>query len=424
MDICPHAQKAFVLLDGAMGTMLQKKGLKPGQSPELIALTNPEWLTEIHTAYQRAGSQVIYANTFGANRDKLKTAGQSPETVIPAAVRAAKQAAEGTGALVALDVGPLGRLLEPAGDLPLEEAVALFGEMMELGAGAGADLIVLETMADLQELRAGLMAAKARTHLPVLCTMTFEACGRTFMGCSIPALAVTAEALGADAVGINCSLGPRELPPLMEALSAWTTLPLVAKPNAGLPSGDGSGYDITPEEFAQSQKKLAQTGVQYLGGCCGTDPNYIALLRKALEDVPFAPLRREAKQALCTPSGAILREDAVFSPAEALQHDLLSGEEEDLVDTAMELLEEGANVLVLDASCVSEEEEKTALLQGVRALRGMVDAPVCIRTNRPEAALPALREFCGRAMLRAPEGSGRTVAAACGALWEPLEEQS
>ena len=419
MTLDRFPKESFVLLDGAMGTMLQQKGLKPGEQPELIALTHPEWLKDIHGAYVAAGTRIVYTDTFGANREKLGPTGRTPEEVIPAAVRAAREAAGGE-ALVALDIGPLGRLLQPAGDMPLDEAVELFGEMMALGEQAGADLIVLETMADLQELRAGLLAAKGRTHLPVLCTMTFEACGRTYMGCSIAALALTAEALGAAAVGVNCSLGPRELPPLLEEMARWTTLPLIAKPNAGLPVGDGTGYDITPEEFAESQKKLAQWGVRYLGGCCGTSPDYIALLKGALDGLSYTPAPREVPQALCTPSGAVLVEDAVFSPADALTEDLLSGNGDDLTDTAQELLDDGADVLVLEAPGLTLEEERAALKNGVLALQGYVNAPVCLRTRRPEAAEEALKAFCGKGMLWAP--GGQTVADACGALWRGWTE--
>ena len=275
-----------VLLDGGMGTMLQARGLPVGAVPELTALEHPDWLLDIHGAYLEAGSQVIYANTFGANREKLAHCGRTVEEIVPAAVSAARQAAQKYGALVALDVGPTGQLLEPTGTLEFETAVDIFAQVVKAGAAAGADLIVIETMTDLQEARAALLAAKENCTLPVVVTMTYEATGRTFLGCSPAAAALTLEGMGADAIGVNCSLGPREMPPLVEELLQWTHLPIVLKPNAGLPHPDGSGYDISPKEFADSLAACAQLGVQVFGGCCGI---YVYLF----ETGPGGPTVRE-----------------------------------------------------------------------------------------------------------------------------------
>ena len=208
----------LVILDGAMGTVLQQRGLPPGGQPELLNLTQPELLDAVYREYIDAGSQIIYANTFGANGLKLRRTGHSVEEVISAAVRVAKNAASGTGTLVALDVGPLGELLEPMGSLPFEEAYGLFREMMEAGANAGADLVVIETMTDLYETKAALLAAKEATGLPVFVTMSFDESGRTFTGCTVASMAHTLEGLGADAIGLNCSLGPDLLAPLLKEL--------------------------------------------------------------------------------------------------------------------------------------------------------------------------------------------------------------
>jgi len=266
-------QNKFLILDGAMGTVLQQRGLSPQGRPELLNLTEPELLNSVYKEYIAAGSQVIYANTFGANGLKLAKTGHSVEEVVGAAIAVAKKAAAGTGTLVALDVGPLGELLEPMGTLSFERAYDLFREMAEAGAKAGADLIVVETMTDLYEAKAALLAAKEHSDLPVLVTMTYEATGRTFLGCSPACAALTLEGLGADAIGVNCSLGPREMPPLVEELLKWTTLPIVLKPNAGLPRPDGSGYDISPEapifpiteRAAQKQLKLVCDYLGYTG---------------------------------------------------------------------------------------------------------------------------------------------------------------
>lgn len=219
-----------------MGTMLQRHGLKLGEIPELLAITNPELLTNIHRQYIEAGTEIVYANTFGANRRKMQKTPYTVADVVPAAIAAAKKACIGTSARVALDIGPLGELLEPMGTLPFETAVDMFAEIVDAGVNAGADLICIETMTDLYEAKAALLAAKEHSTLPVWVTMSFDATGRTFTGCTIPSMARTLEGLGADAIGLNCSQGPKQLLPLFQELCRVTTLPVIAKPNAGLPT--------------------------------------------------------------------------------------------------------------------------------------------------------------------------------------------
>ena len=263
-------QNKFLILDGAMGTVLQQRGLSPQGRPELLNLTEPELLDSVYKEYIAAGSQVIYANTFGANGLKLAKTGHSVEEVVGAAIAVAKKAAAGTGTLVALDVGPLGELLEPMGTLSFERAYDLFREMAEAGAKAGADLIVVETMTDLYEAKAALLAAKEAAHLPVFVTMSFDAGGRTFTGCTVASMARTLEGLGADAIGLNCSLGPDLLAPLLKELCENTRLPVIAKPNAGLPDPVDGHYDMGPEDFAQALLTCVEAGISIVGGCCGT----------------------------------------------------------------------------------------------------------------------------------------------------------
>ena len=211
-----------VLLDGGMGTMLQARGLSIGEWPELAALEHPDWLEDIHRAYVEAGAQILCANTFGANREKLGRTGRTVEEVVPPSVEIARRAARGR-ALVALDVGPTGQLLEPTGTLRFEEAVDIFAQTVRAGVQAGADLILIETMTDLQEARAALLAAKENSSLPVIVTMTYEERGRTFLGCDPASAALTLEGMGADANGVNCSLGPREIPVSYTHLRAHET---------------------------------------------------------------------------------------------------------------------------------------------------------------------------------------------------------
>ena len=246
--------KEFVILDGAMGTMLQAKGLEMGGTPEALNIDKPDWLVDIHRQYINAGSDIVYANTFGANRHKLEKCGYTVQQAIPAAIKNARKACEGTDTLVALDIGPIGQLLEPTGTLTFEEAYDIYKE--QILAGADADLIVFETMTDLYELKAAVLAAKENSDLPIVCTMTFEENMRTFTGVAISSMALTLEGLGVDAIGVNCSLGPKELYPVVEELCKWTNLPVVVKPNAGLPDPVTNEYNCSPEDFAEFAEKL------------------------------------------------------------------------------------------------------------------------------------------------------------------------
>ncbi|MER2150733.1 MAG: homocysteine S-methyltransferase family protein, partial [Candidatus Limivicinus sp.] len=222
----------IVLLDGGMGTQLQAAGLPVGQLPELWNLTEPEKVTAVHRRYVEAGSRVLYTNTFGVNGLKAARFGRSVAELVEGGVRCARAADRGEGIRVALDIGPLGQILEPLGTLRFEEAYELFREIVIAGRDAGADLIVIETMSDLYEVKAAVLAAKENSSLPVWTTMTFEASGRSFVGTTVSAMGLTLSGLGVDALGFNCSLGPKELLPLIRELRRWTDLPLILKPNA------------------------------------------------------------------------------------------------------------------------------------------------------------------------------------------------
>ena len=235
-------QKEYIFFDGGMGTMLQAKGMKMGALPEILNIEKPEWIIDVHKQYINAGADVIYSNTFGANSYKLKNCNYSVSDIIEAGIKNAKKACEGTDTLVALDIGTIGQLLEPTGTLTFEEAYEIYKE--QVIAGKDADLIVFETQTDLYELKAAVLAAKENTNLPICCTMTFEKNHRTFTGCGISNMALTLEGLGVDAIGINCSLGPVDLYPVIEELSKITDLPIIVKPNAGLPDPVTNTYDI------------------------------------------------------------------------------------------------------------------------------------------------------------------------------------
>ena len=269
----------YIFYDGAMGTMLQKSGLKPGERPDIMNMTAPDVVGSIHRMYVDAGSDIICANTFGANADALRGTGYSPGDVIGAAVAIAKSACGGS-AKVALDIGPTGRLLEPMGDLEHDRAYEMFREQAVAGERAGADFAAVETMSDIAEMKAAILAVTENTGLPVLATMTFDKTGRTYLGCTPEEFAETAEQLGAAAAGINCSLEPAEMYAVAERISRATSLPLIIKPNAGLPDSVTGLYSIGPAEFAKQMAPFAKIGARIIGGCCGTTPEYIRELRE------------------------------------------------------------------------------------------------------------------------------------------------
>ncbi len=269
----------MILLDGAMGTELMKRGVSGGRFPELVNLTAPSAVQAIHRDYLEAGSRILYACTFGAN--PLKARGEAVAPVIGAALANARSAA-GDQARVALDVGPLGQLLEPYGDLTEEEARAAFREVF--AAGGAADLIVLETFFDLSELQLAMEAAgEVLPGKPIFATMTFQQSGRTLTGVTVEEMARVLEAAGASAVGLNCSLGPVEALPLAAALREATELPLIVKPNAGMPDPATGAYPMDAAAFAEAMAPILALGVQYAGGCCGTDPDYIRNLARLTE---------------------------------------------------------------------------------------------------------------------------------------------
>jgi len=405
-----------ILLDGGMGSMLQAKGLALGEYPELAALEHPDWLREIHRAYVEAGSQIIYANTFGANREKLSRTGKTAAEVVSASVALAREAAGGR-ALVALDLGPIGQLLEPTGILKFEEAVDIFKEMVLAGAAAGADLAVIETMTDLQEVRAALLAVKENSSLPVIATMSYEERGRTFLGCDPASAALTLEGMGADAVGVNCSLGPREMPPLVEELTRWTTLPIAIKPNAGLPDPGGAGYDITAEEFAQSMADLADLGVKLYGGCCGTTPEYIARMKAALAGRTIRDIPRNVPAAVCSGSCAVpidrvrvIGERINPTGKKAMKEALRRGDVDYMLNQALEQTGAGADILDVNVG-LPEIDEAEMMVRVVKAIQGITDAPLQLDSTDPKVLEGALRVYCGKAIVNSVNGDEESLTA-------------
>ena len=340
-----------ILLDGGMGTMLQAAGLKLGARPEELNITDPALIESIHARYAAAGSRIINANTFGASAHKLAGSEYTLEEIIAAGIANCKRACAPYGALAALDVGPLGELLEPNGTLAFEDAVAEYGRIVRAGVAAGADLVFLETFTDLYELKAALLAVKENSSLPVLASMSFEAGSRTFTGCTVESFAATARGLGADAVGINCSLGPKEIFPMAKRLTEALpgSFPVFVKPNAGLPRADGSGYDITPQLYAMQMKPYRELGLFAAGGCCGTTPEFIQLLNGVFADCRPGRPDHPMKSVVCSlePNGTLAFEDAVAEYGRIVRAGVAAGADLVFLETFTDLYELKAALLAV-----------------------------------------------------------------------------
>lgn len=405
MDFKELIKQGTVLLDGAMGTMLQNAGLEAGAAPELLNIDKPELIEDIHRKYVEAGSQIVYANTFGANRYKLKN--NSVKEIISAGISIAKKAC-GKKALVALDIGPIGQLLEPSGTMTFEEAYDIFKE--QIIAGKSADVIVFETMTDLYELKAAVLAAKENSRQPIVCTMTFEENRRTFTGCCVSSMALLLNGLGVDAVGINCSLGPSQLIPICKELLEWTDMPVVLKPNAGLPDPVTGKYDVSPEEFAEQMKYAASCGVKIFGGCCGTTPEYISVLKKALDGTEVRRRKALPRSAVCTPSRTVVIDrpriigERINPTGKKLFKEALRNNDTGyILNQAIEQIRAGADILDVNVG-LPEIDEKAMMIKAVKEIQSVTDAPLQIDSTIPEVLEAALRIYNGKPIVNSVNG--------------------
>lgn len=413
------AGDAHLLFDGGMGTMLQAAGLVAGEVPELWCLTHADAVTAVHRAYVEAGSDVVTTNTFGANRLKLAGAA-AVDDVFAAAVACARAAG---ARYVAADIGPTGALLRPLGTLSFDEAYDLFAEEVRAAARAGADLFIVETMTDLAEAKAAYLACRENTDLPVIVTMTFGEDGRTFLGTSPEVAAVTFDALGADAVGINCSLGPTELLPLAKRMRAVTAKPLLVQANAGLPhvEGDATVYDIGPEAYADAVRALVDAGVDLVGGCCGTTPAYIRLLDRIVSDRRPTPHAVEpaltvtsAQNLVALPQGAgriaVVGERINPTGKKRLQEALSAGEIDYVVSLGISQQEEGADILDVNIGLPGIDEAEL-LPRVVEALCGSVSLPLMLDSSDPLALEAACRRYPGIPIINSVNGSPESLEA-------------
>ena len=407
--------REFIFLDGGFGTMLQKESLDVGRVPEVLNITHPQVVQGIQKAYIDAGADIICTCSFGVNQYKIEGCGYSVEELIGAAVKNAKEAVSGTNTKIALDIGPIGRLLEPNGSLTFEEAYEIFKRQVE--AGSEADIIIIETMTDLYEMKAAVLAAKENASLPIIATMTFEANQRTFTGTEVRSMALTLEGLGVDAIGMNCSLGPAEFKPLIEELSKWTTLPIVSKANAGLPDPATGDYDIEPAEFAELTASLIPYGVKLVGGCCGTTPDFIKVIHDVFEGRHYCQQNPEIPAAVCTPEKTVIIDQPRvigerINPTgkKKLKEALKNGDMDYVLSQAADQIRDGAEILDVNAG-VPGIDEKNVIVNIVKALQGITDAPLQIDSNDPEVIEAALRVYSGKAIVNSVNGEEKSLAA-------------
>ncbi|MFQ9923291.1 MAG: homocysteine S-methyltransferase family protein [Beduini sp.] len=410
--------KDLLIFDGAMGTQLQEKGLKAGEIPEMLNITHPKWLQDIHEAYLRAGADFITTNTFGANRLKMKEASASLKEIIEAAIHNAKEAKKNVGkeAYIALDIGPIGSLMEPMGTLTFDEAYDIVKEQILL-AKDEVDLILFETMSDLYEVKAGVLAAKENCDLPVFVTMTFEANGRTLSGSTPTTMVNVCSGLGVDAIGVNCSLGPDELKPIIEEILSVSHLPVMIQPNAGLPCLiDGhTHFDITREHYCESVLTYAQSGVSIIGGCCGTTPAFIELLKETLPK-QASPRVLPKKTLISSGTDTIELGKSITVCGERLnptgkkklKQALLDQQYERVVLEAINQERAGAHVLDVNVGVPGIDEPLT-MRNVIKMVQEVVTLPLQIDSSNIDALETGCRYYNGRPLVNSVNGKSESM---------------
>ena len=422
MGILELLKQGTVYLDGGMGTLLQARGLKPGENPEEWNLIHPEEITAIHRAYFEAGSNMVCANTFGAN--PLRFEGEHLERIVAAALANARFARDTSAGdwekYVALDIGPSGRLLKPYGDLDFEDAVAAFAQTVRLGVKYGADLILIETMNDSYETKAALLAAKENSALPVFVSNAYGEDGKLMTGASPAAMVALLEGMGADAIGVNCSLGPKALAPVVEEYLRRASVPVLLKPNAGLPREENGWavYDVPPEEFAAETAVLMREGVRLAGGCCGTTPAYISALVERTRGLVPKPVEKKHITCVSSYTHAVdFGEDPVLigerinpTGKKRFKEALRTGDMDYILNEGIRQQDKGVQVLDVNVG-LPEIDEPAVLEQTVCRLQEVVDLPLQIDTSDPVAMERALRRYNGKAMLNSVNGKEESMAA-------------
>lgn len=417
VEIKEKLKEGILIFDGAMGTMLQSSGLKLGELPEILNITDSKIIIEIHKAYIEAGANVITTNTFGANEIKLKNSNFSVEKIIHSAVENAKIATKNKQAYIALDIGPIGELLEPMGTLTFDEAYSIFKRQIIQGVKSGVDLILIETMTDLYEAKAAVLAAKENSDLPVFCTMSFESDKRTFTGCNATSMVMVLEGLGVDALGVNCSLGPKEIEPIIDEILNISKVPVMVQPNAGLPNiikGD-TIFNILPEEFAVYGAKFKEKGVKVIGGCCGTTDRHIESLVKALKKVEIKDKKYSPLSGVCTPTKAVIIDQVKvigerINPTgkKLFKEALRNGDIDYILREAIAQVDAGAHILDVNVG-LPEINEEEIMVKVIKEIQSILDVPLQIDSTNAKAIEIGLRYYNGKAIVNSVNGENKVL---------------
>ncbi|RDY25577.1 homocysteine methyltransferase, partial [Romboutsia weinsteinii] len=421
MDIREHIKDNILIFDGAMGTMLQKKGLQIGENPEIFGLKNPDKLIEIHKEYLIAGANVVTTNTFGANELKLDKLGYTVEAIVGNAISVAKKAIDEVDKskprYVALDIGPIGEMLEPMGTLSFDRAYEIFKRQILQGVKSGANLIIIETMMDLYEAKAAVLAAKENSNLPVFCTMTFDENGRSFTGCTPESMIATIQGLGVDAIGVNCSLGPRQLLPIVKKISERAIVPVIVQANAGLPRiVDGQAlYDVDAKEFYEGVEAFIGVGASIIGGCCGTDPDFIKKISDNINSVERKIIEKNNKCVVCSPSkyieidGPIVVGERLNPTGRKPLKDALKNENVDyIINLALEQINGGAEILNVNVG-LPDIEEKRIMPKVLKEIQAVVDTPLQVDSSNIDALEQGLRYYNGRTIVNSVNGKEESL---------------
>lgn len=422
MKITEYIKNHIVVLDGGMGTLLQANGLVAGEKPEIWNITHPEIVTDIHRAYLDAGSNIICTNTFGANT--MKFTSTELEEVIESAIKNARSAIQLSNGKqekwVALDIGPTGRMLKPLGDLDFEDAVSIFAETVRLGVKYGADLIVIETMADSYETKAALLAAKENSELPVFVSNAYGNDGKLLTGATPMAMVALLEGMGADAIGVNCSLGPNALVPVVEEYLKYSSTPVILKPNAGLPRIENgiTVYDLSATEFAADCSSLLRMGVRAVGGCCGTTPEFISALVKEIKEITPMELTKKDVKLVSSYTYAVefgkrpllIGERINPTGKPRFKEALLGGDIDYILREAVGEEEAGAHILDVNVGLpgVCEAEMLPTV---IRRIQEITTLPLQIDTADPLALERSLRYYNGKAIINSVNGKAESMAA-------------
>lgn len=415
MTIQEKIQAGLVFFDGGTGTMLQEAGLAPGELPERWNLTHPEVIQNLHRAYLAAGCNIIKTNTFGANRLKL---GDELAQIVLAGIQHAKAAITKTGQYVALDIGPLGKMLKPLGDLDFEDAVCVFAEVVRLGVQGGVDLILIETMNDAYETKAAVLAAKENSHLPVFVTNVYDERGKLMTGADPVSMIALLEGLRVDALGINCSLGPAQMKKLVPVFARYASLPIIVNPNAGLPhSEDGRTiYDVGPEDFAAEMTEIVRLGARIVGGCCGTTPEY---MRRMIEQVrAIAPLPLSTKPHTLVssythavemgPSPILIGERLNPTGKKRLKEALKREDMGYILNEGLKQADQGAHVLDVNVG-LPGIDEAGMMCRVVEELQAVTDLPLQIDSSSPEVLERAMRRYNGKPLVNSVNGKEESL---------------